>query len=104
MGGDGGKRLCGEDGGEIRGRCNGLCHPIEESVDNHETIRLSETAHGLKGICRNIGADILAQVPYELEQASAGKLNREIPAFLGKICREFQRVQIALTEVTSDRK
>jgi hypothetical protein len=53
---------------------------------------------------RNIGADILAQVAYELEQASAGKLNREIPAFLGKICREFQRVQIALKEVTSDRK
>ena len=76
---------------------------IEESIDNHETKRLSETAHGLKGICRNMGADILAQIAYELEQASTGKLNREIPAFLGKICREFQRVQVALKAVTSDR-
>lgn len=74
---------------------------IEQAIDNHESIRLSETAHGLKGICRNMGADILAQVAYELEQASAGKLNREIPTFLGKICQEFQRVRVALKEVTS---
>ena len=26
---------------------------IEGSIANHETIRLSKTAHGLKGICRN---------------------------------------------------
>jgi CheY-like chemotaxis protein/HPt (histidine-containing phosphotransfer) domain-containing protein len=77
---------------------------IEQAIDNHESLRLSETAHGLKGICRNMGADILAQVAYELEQASAGKLHREIPAFLGRICQEFQRVRVALKEVTSSWK
>ena len=74
---------------------------IEQAIDNHEVIRLAETAHGLKGICRNMGADILAQVAYELEQASEAKLDRDIPSFLSKISREFHRVQDALKEVTS---
>jgi signal transduction histidine kinase/DNA-binding response OmpR family regulator len=77
---------------------------IEHAVDNQEAIQLTETAHGLKGICRNMGADILAQVAYELEQASAGKLDRDVHAFLGRIHQEFQRVQAALKEVTSTQK
>jgi ammonium transporter len=74
---------------------------ITKAIDNQETMQLTETAHGLKGICRNMGADVLAQVAYELEQASAGKLDRDIPAFPGRILQEFQRVQAALKEVTS---
>jgi HPt (histidine-containing phosphotransfer) domain-containing protein len=77
---------------------------ITKAIDNQEAIQLTETAHGLKGICRNMGADVLAQIAYELEQASAGKLNRDIPAFLGRIHQEFQRVQAALKEVTSTQK
>jgi HPt (histidine-containing phosphotransfer) domain-containing protein len=77
---------------------------IEHAVDNQEAIQLTETAHGLKGICRNMGADVLAQVAYELEQASAGKLDRDVHAFLGRIHQEFQRVQAALKEVTSTQK
>jgi len=77
---------------------------IEQAIDNQEVMRLAETAHGLKGICRNMGADILAQVAYELEQASEGKLDRDIPPFLSKISQEFQRVQATLKEVTSSQK
>jgi hypothetical protein len=51
-----------------------------------------------------MGADVLAQMAYELEQASAGKLDPDIPAFLSKISQEFQRVQAALKEVTSTRR
>ena len=76
---------------------------IEHAIDNHEAISLTETAHGLKGICRNMGADVLAQVAYELEQASAGNADGDLPAFLSKISQEFQRVQAALKEVTSTR-
>ena len=77
---------------------------IERAIDNHAAMSLTETAHGLKGICRNMGADVLAQMAYELEQASAGKLDPDIPAFLSKISQEFQRVQAALKEVTSTRR
>ena len=77
---------------------------IAKAIDNQEATHLTETAHGLKGICRNMGADVLGQVAYELEQASAGKLDRDIPAFLGKIHQEFQRVQAALKEVTSTQR
>jgi ammonium transporter len=77
---------------------------IAKAIDNQEAMPLTEIAHGLKGICRNMGADALAQVAYELEQASAGKLDRDITVFLGRIHQEFQRVQAALKEVTSTRR
>jgi len=77
---------------------------IQHAIDHHDSMRLAETAHGLKGICRNMGAEVLAQVAYELEQASEGKLNRDIPAVLIKISQEFQRVQAALEVVTSSQE
>lgn len=72
---------------------------IESVIDRREWMDLHEIAHGLKGICRNVGADVLAQVAFELEQASLDGLDRDLPAILSRIHQEFQRVQEALNEV-----
>lgn len=74
---------------------------IESVIDKGEWTDLHEIAHGLKGICRNVGADVLAQVAFELEQASLDGLDRDPLSFLSKIHQEFQRVQDALNQVRS---
>ena len=41
---------------------------IEQALDNHDLPHIQETAHGLKGISRNMGADALAEIALELEE------------------------------------
>ena len=43
---------------------------IQEALDSQDLAKVKETAHGLKGISRNMGADALAQVALNLENAS----------------------------------
>jgi HPt (histidine-containing phosphotransfer) domain-containing protein len=42
---------------------------IEEALDKNDLTQIHETAHGLKGISRNMGANALAQVAVDLETA-----------------------------------
>jgi CheY-like chemotaxis protein len=42
---------------------------IEEALDKNDLTQIYETAHGLKGISRNMGANALAQVAVDLETA-----------------------------------
>jgi len=42
---------------------------IEQALDNHDLPQIQEAAHGLKGISRNMGAEALAQMALNLENA-----------------------------------
>ncbi len=43
---------------------------IEQAIDKQDLSQIQDTAHGLKGISRNMGATALAQIALELETAS----------------------------------
>ena len=73
---------------------------IEQALEVEDLAQLQETAHGLKGIARNMGADALARMVYELEQWHSYKSDRD-PLLLNKIHQEFQRVQAALLQKPS---
>jgi ammonium transporter len=61
---------------------------IENALDTQDLEKVQEAAHGLKGISRNIGADALAQVAMDLENACRTKET----AFLSSIPHTIQDV------------
>ena len=69
---------------------------IEQALDSQDFAQIEETAHGLKGISRNIGADTLAQVASDLEKACQ-QGNEEALSSFGKMIQDsFQRTRQSL--------
>ena len=64
---------------------------VEQAVETGDHVRLSETAHGLKGICRNIGANRLADLCYELEEKGKSAVNQEVRTNLHSFTAEWQQ-------------
>ena len=69
---------------------------VEQAVTNGDPARLAEAAHGLKGICRNIGANRLAELCYQLEQKGRRGATHEALTFLHPFTAEWQRTRQAL--------
>ena len=63
---------------------------IEQALDSQDLAKVQETAHGLKGIARNMGADLLAQVAVDLEAACANDHASFPPSFRQTILEAFQ--------------
>ena len=63
---------------------------IEQALDNHDLAQTQESAHGLKGISRNMGATALAQVAIDLETACQGEATTITPSLQATIQDTFQ--------------
>jgi HPt (histidine-containing phosphotransfer) domain-containing protein len=67
-------------------------HAIEHALDHDDNHGIAEAAHGLKGICANIGATQLHRMAITIEQA-----NREGKALDGP--QTMEKLQNALTQI-----
>ena len=63
---------------------------IEQALDKQDLTQIQETAHGLKGISRNMGATALAQVALDLETACQGEQPTIPSAYRDSIQNVFQ--------------
>jgi len=71
---------------------------IEQALDNHDLSQIQETAHGLKGISRNMGANALAQVAVDLETACKAEGSTVPPSFRTTIQDVFQATRQKLKD------
>ncbi len=63
---------------------------IEQALDKQDLTQIQDTAHGLKGISRNMGATALAQIALDLETACQGEQTTIPPALRDSIQNVFQ--------------
>ncbi len=70
---------------------------IEQSLANNDLMNARETAHGLKGIARNIGANSLAQIALDLENACKAEKTASLSSFQQTIHDRFQQTRQELT-------
>jgi len=66
---------------------------IEQALDKHDLTQIQETAHGLKGISQNRGADALAQVAMDLETACKTGETTSLSPFRQTIQKSFQQTR-----------
>ncbi len=65
---------------------------IEEALDANNTDSLADAAHGLKGICANIGASQLRQIAFDLEQI--GRQGKDVDSG-----RTMESLRTAVTDI-----
>ncbi len=75
---------------------------IEQALDKHDLAQIQESAHGLKGISRNMGATALARVAVDLETACQGEATTMTPSFRTKIQDTFQATRQELEAMLND--
>ena len=66
---------------------------IEEALENQDLTKVKEAAHGLKGISRNMGADALAQVALDIENAFQTEEEPIPSTYRGKVQDCFQQTR-----------
>ncbi len=71
---------------------------LEEAIGKSESEVVHLEAHTVKGICAGIGAQIMREIAFELEQqGSQGQLG-EAPGLLGSLRREYEEVRQELEQ------
>ncbi len=65
---------------------------LEYAIEQHDIAQVQEIAHGLKGICRNIGAASLGNICWALEQPKGTQLPEGVVNTFRDLQAEFQRV------------
>ena len=71
---------------------------IEQALDNQDLTQIQESAHGLKGISRNMGATALAQAAVDLETACKIDETTISPSFRAAIQGTFQSTRQELED------
>ena len=71
---------------------------IQQAVVRADYVAMSEAAHGLKGICGNIGAKRLSEMASDLEQRVKGEHHEGVADSVGTLHVEFERVHQVLQE------
>ena len=66
---------------------------LEQALDSHDLVQIQDAAHGLKGISRNMGADSLAQLAFELEKASKQGNEAALVSLRDTIQDKFQQTR-----------
>ena len=69
---------------------------LQHAVEQHDLEKMQEVAHGLKGICRNMGAGQLGEICLRLEKNKPERSGEELIASFRELQEEFQRVCEAL--------
>ena len=69
---------------------------LEEAIEQNDLTRIHDIAHGLKGICRNMGAGPLGNFCFLLEQENDNLSQEQLADRLSDLQVEFQRVCQAL--------
>ena len=65
---------------------------VEQAVASGDPVRLGKAVHGLKGICRNIGANDLATLCVQLEQRQESLLAEQMEQQVLQLQQAFQMV------------
>ncbi len=69
---------------------------IEEASNSQDLGKVQETAYGLKGISRNMGADSLAELAFELENACKTGNENSFSSSCQSLQERFQQTRQAL--------
>ncbi len=75
---------------------------IEEAFDTQDLKKIQESAHGLKGIARNMGAHALAQVAVDLEVACQSEEATSLSSWRHTIVTCFQETRQALETLSKN--
>ncbi len=70
---------------------------VQQAVENGDRQQLGSAAHGLKGICRNVGAEVLAAMCVEIERQALGDKVQK-PYDVDALMEEFKNVQTIMQE------
>ena len=71
---------------------------IQQAIDANDMKKLAEVAHGLKGISRNVGAENLAGLSWELEEQGRNNQNEGNQEMGQKLSVLFHHVQTELNQ------
>ncbi|MEC4672647.1 MAG: response regulator, partial [Nitrospirota bacterium] len=72
---------------------------IQSAIERDDAASLNKAAHGLKGICLNLGAEKLASIALELEQQGNGEELSHSQQSCEALREEFQHVQQYLNQL-----
>lgn len=76
-------------------------HAIEEALDRHDSNALGEAAHGLKGICANVGATSLLHIALALEGINQEGGVPDAPQTMEALQKAMTDIQICLDTIRS---
>ena len=71
---------------------------VEAAVESQNPEQLGLAAHGLKGVCQNIGAKALAAMCVDLEEQARVRPCKPGPDEVNVLKKEFQKVQMIMQE------
>jgi HPt (histidine-containing phosphotransfer) domain-containing protein len=71
---------------------------LQNAIDNENRDELAKAAHGLKGICRNIGVQQLAELAFAMEQNGRHDSFEKLGDQFATLEQELVRVQKALEQ------
>jgi len=69
---------------------------VQRAVETNDGLALARAAHGLKGICGNMGATAMAERAFSLEQQALSTTLEGAKAQLPLLRNDFQKVRLAL--------
>ena len=73
-------------------------HELQDMIDSGDRLGVRQTAHQLKGACRNIGAREMAELCLALENGAAERKNGASSGHLTNLTRAFERVRQRLDQ------
>ena len=77
---------------------SGTVTQLQNALDSEDRDALTKTAHGLKGICRNIGVQQLAELAFAMEQQSRHDSFEQLGNQFAIMGQELAEVQKALEQ------
>ena len=77
---------------------SGIVTKLQNALDSEDRDALTKTAHGLKGICRNIGVQQLAELAFAMEQQSRHDSFEQLGNQFAIMGQELAEVQKALEQ------